>query len=538
MNRNEALTKLKSHTAPFDIVIIGGGATGLGCAVDAASRGHSVALIEQADFAQGTSSRSTKLVHGGVRYLKQGNISLVLDALKERGRLCANAPHLVRHQSFIVPIYKWWDGPFYGIGLKVYDMLAGKLGLKPSKNLSKEETLERIPTLETEGLQGGVIYYDGQFDDARLAIDLAQTVYDHGGIALNYIKATGFEKTDGLIRAVHCEDTETGEAFTLAGKVIINATGVFTDALRRIDNPITPKIIAASQGVHIVLPKEFVPGDAAVMVPQTTDGRVLFAVPWHDHVIVGTTDTPVESIDLEPVALEEEIEFILKNAAQYLAKDPQRSDVLSVFAGLRPLVKAHDSEGNTAALSRDHTILISDSGLLTITGGKWTTYRHMAEDAIDQAETLGGLSALPCKTAELKLHGGRDVCPQTSADEMNGRLEAAVPTHFALYGCDAPQIQALIAERPELAQRIHSDLPYTMADAVWSIQNEMARKVEDILSRRTRILLLNAQAAIDSADRIAQLLAQELDESEAWAQSEAESFRTLARGYTLKPVAG
>lgn len=516
MNRDDALAKLKTQTAPFDIVIIGGGATGLGCAVDAASRGHSVALIEQADFAKGTSSRSTKLVHGGVRYLKQGNISLVLEALKERGRLCLNAPHLVTHQSFIVPIYKWWDGPFYGIGLKVYDMLAGKLGLKPSKQLSKEETLEHIPTLETEDLQGGVIYYDGQFDDSRLAVNLAQTVFDHSGLAINYMKATGFEKANGLIEAVNCEDMETGNTYTIRGKTIINATGVFTDSVRRMDNTHAKQMIAASQGVHLVLPKEFVPKDAAVMVPQTTDGRVLFAVPWHNHVVVGTTDTPVESIDLEPVVLEEEVEFILKNAAQYLAKDPERSDVLSVFAGLRPLVQSGEGD-NTSEISRDHTVVISDSGLLTIAGGKWTTYRNMAEDTINQAETLGGLDSLPCQTVALRVHG---------AIEPN-------ESPLTIYGSDAENIQALINSDASLAERIHPSLPYTKAEALWSIRHEMARRAEDILARRTRMLFLNAQAAHDSAELVCELMAQELGKTSDWAKTEAEAFRELAKSYLL-----
>ncbi len=517
MERESALEQLQRRKSPFDIVIIGGGATGLGCAVDAASRGHSVALIEQADFAKGTSSRSTKLVHGGVRYLKQGNISLVLDALKERGRLCANAPHLVHHQSFVVPIYKWWDGPFYGIGLKVYDMLAGGLGLEPSRHLNQREALERIPTLETKGLQGGVIYYDGQFDDARLAVNLAQTIFDQGGLAVNYVKAVGFEKHAGLIQAVQCEDAETGKRFTLRGKAIINATGVFTDSIRQMDQPAAPAIIAASQGVHLVLPQEFVPGDTAVMVPHTTDGRVLFAVPWHDHVIIGTTDTPVEHIELEPRALEEEIDFILKNAAQYLAKDPQRTDVLSVFAGLRPLVKSGDGS-NTAALSRDHTIVISDSGLLTITGGKWTTYRQMAEDAVNQAETLGGLRPIPCRTTDLKIHGGT----------------GEVPTgHLSLYGSDAPAIQALIDEDPALAKPIHPTLPDTLAEALWSIRHEMARRVEDVLARRTRMLELNAQAAYDSAETIARMIAKERNHPEAWIQTETREFQELAKRYRI-----
>lgn len=520
MNRDQALDRLKNHDEPFDFVIIGGGATGLGCAVDAASRGHSVALIEQADFAKATSSRSTKLVHGGVRYLKQGNISLVLEALKERGRLCANAPHLVSHQAFIVPIYSWWEGPFYGIGMKVYDMLAGRLGLEESENLSREETLQRIPTLEQGGLQGGVIYYDGQFDDARLAVNLAQTVFDHGGLAINYVKAVGLEKEAGLISGVECEDVETNDHFHIRAKAVINATGVFTDSVRHMDDPSAQGMISASQGVHLVLPKEFVPGDAAVMVPHTTDGRVLFAVPWHEHVVVGTTDTPLDNIDLEPRAQEEEVDFILANAAKYLAKDPSRSDVLSVFAGLRPLVKSGGS-GNTAALSRDHTIVIADSGLITITGGKWTTYRKMAEDCIDQAEMVAGLDARPCMTAELKIHGASEEL----ADDH---------PLMSLYGSDGLEIRASAKANPALAKPLHPDLPYTVGEVHWAVKHEMARKAEDVLARRMRALFLNAQAAHDCAPEVAKIMADELGYSADWAAAETQRFQKLALQYKVK----
>lgn len=521
MNRDQALDQLKNHGEPFDFVIIGGGATGLGCAVDAASRGHSVALIEQADFAQATSSRSTKLVHGGVRYLKQGNVSLVLEALKERGRLCVNAPHLVSHQAFIVPIYSWWEGPFYGIGMKVYDLLAGRLGLESSLPLTRQETLKRIPTLEQNGLQGGVVYYDGQFDDARLAANLAQTVFDHGGVAVNYVRAVGLPKDAGLVHAVECEDTESGEHFTLRAKAVINATGVFTDSIRRLDDPSAPGMIAASQGVHLVLPQAFVPGDAAVMVPHTTDGRVLFAVPWHGHVVVGTTDTPVDHIDLEPRPLEEEIDFILANAKQYLTKDPTRADVLSVFAGLRPLVRA-EGQGSTAALSRDHTIVVAHSGLITITGGKWTTYRKMAEDCIDQAELVAGLQPRPCITAELPVHGHTTQRPPAS------------PPLLGLYGSDAGAIQQAASEDPGLAEPLHPDLPYTVGEVRWAAREEMARRVEDVLARRTRALLLNARAASDCAPRVATLLARETGRDDSWAEAEAQRFQQLATGYVAK----
>lgn len=520
MNRAQALDRLKNDDRPFDFVIIGGGASGLGCAVDAAARHHRVALIEQADFAQATSSRSTKLVHGGVRYLKQGNISLVLEALKERGRLCENAPHLVRHQAFIVPSYSWWEGPFYGIGMTVYDMLAGRLGLESSQNLSRRETLARIPTLAPEGLQGGVIYYDGQFDDARLAVNLAQTAADHGAVLANYVRAVALPKEAGLVRAVECEDRESGEHFTLRAKAVINATGVFTDQVRHLDDPAAPGMIAASQGVHLVLPKEFVPGESAVMVPHTSDGRVLFAVPWHDKVVVGTTDTPMDHIDLEPRPLDEEIEFILANAAQYLARPPTRADVLSVFAGLRPLVRA-TGHGSTASLSRDHTLVVSPSGLITLTGGKWTTYRKMAEDCIDQAEIIAGVDSQPCPTSVLKIHGH-------TTEPGDG------PPLLSLYGSDAAAIQAEARAEPDLAEPLHPRLPYTMGEARWAIRHEMARRVEDILSRRTRALLLDARAAADSAERVATLLARELHRDDAWAEAETQRFHQLAAGYQVK----
>ncbi len=379
MNREDMLTRIQNPAVKWDFIIIGGGATGVGTAIDAASRGYQTLLIEQADFGQGTSSRSTKLVHGGVRYLQQGNISFVLEALKERGLLRQNAPHLVHNLPFVVPNYDWWEGPFYGIGLKLYDILSGKHGFGSSEMLSKEETIRHIPTIETEGLRGGVIYYDGQFDDARLVIDMAETAAEQGGTLINYMKVTSLIKSTNMVSGVTARDMETGKEFQIKAKVVINATGVFTDSVLKMDDPQAEAMISPSQGIHIVLDKSFLPGDSAIMVPHTDDGRVLFAIPWHDRVIVGTTDTPVDEIPLEPQPFQEEIEFLLSHTARYLTKDPTPGDVLSAFAGLRPLIRAGDQE-NTAALSRDHTLHISRSGLVTITGGKWTTYRKMAED--------------------------------------------------------------------------------------------------------------------------------------------------------------
>jgi glycerol-3-phosphate dehydrogenase len=519
VRREKALEQLENSTEPWDFLVIGGGATGLGVGVDAAARGYRTLLVEQHDFAKGTSSRSTKLVHGGVRYLKQGNISLVLEALRERGLLCENAPHLVHHLAFIVPIYSWWEGPFYGIGMKIYDRLAGKLGLSPSQVLSREETLQRIPTLEAEGLQRGVSYYDGQFDDSRLAINLAQTIFDLGGVAVNYLPVVSLIKEDGLISGVVVRDAEAGREYRVQAKVVVNATGVFSDSVRRMDEPEAKSVIAVSQGAHVVLPKSFLPGDTAVMVPHTPDGRVLFAVPWHDHVVVGTTDISMDEITLEPVPLDEEIGFILTNAAKYLSKRPQRSDVLSVYAGLRPLVKVGDAK-STAALSRDHTILISNSGLLTIAGGKWTTYRKMAQDAVDQAETMAGFEERPCKTEHLQIHGWT----RQNIAELN----------LQVYGADAAAIREVAEAEPALTEKIHSELPYTAAEVVWTAREEMARTVEDVLSRRTRALLLNARASIEAAPQVADLLARELGKDKSWKRKVVEDFQKVAQGYVLR----
>lgn len=519
MNRKQFIDQIKEKNQYWDVIIIGGGATGLGCAVDAASRGYSTVLLDMHDFAKGTSSRSTKLVHGGVRYLQQGDVSLVIEALKERGLLIQNAPHLVSHQSFIVPSYKWWSGPFYGVGMKVYDVLAGKLNIKKSKSLSVEETLKKIPTLETEGLLGGTMYYDGQFDDARLALNLAQTAADHGAIPLNYMKVTGLLKNSSdLVTGVEALDMIDGEPYSMNARVVINATGIFTDSILEMDDEFHKPMIQCSQGIHLVLDKEFLPGDAAIMVPHTDDGRVLFAVPWHGKALVGTTDTPIKNPDLEPRALEDEIDFVLRHAARYLSKDPTREDVKSVFAGLRPLVKPEDAK-ETSQISRSHHLQVAESGLVTITGGKWTTYRKMAEDTIDQAVLVAGLADAECITEGLRIHGWlKNV-------DMND--------HLHVYGSDRVGIEKLIKKRPELGEKIHPNLPYLKAEVVWSAQKEMANTIDDILSRRTRMLLLDAKAALESAEIVAELLAEEFGEDQAWINQEVAEFKELAIEYTL-----
>jgi len=521
MQRDTGIRALEDHEGAFDFIVIGGGATGLGVAIEAASRGYSTLLLEMHDFAKATSSRSTKLVHGGVRYLQQGNVSLVLEALKERGLLQENAPHLVSNLAFIVPNYDWWEGPFYGIGMKVYDMLAGRQNFGRSKHLSQEETLKHLPTLEPKGLRGGVIYYDGQFDDARLAVNMAQTVVEQGGIALNYVKVNDLVKSDdGVVNGVVATDQESGKEYTLKARAVINATGIFTDSIRRMDDPNARDTLRPSQGVHIVLDKSFLPGDSAIMVPKTDDGRVLFAIPWLDRVVVGTTDTEIDGPSMEPVPMQEELDFLIEHAGRYLVKDPTPDDVLSAFAGVRPLVTRPDAPaGDTSEISREHVLHISKNGLVTISGGKWTTYRKMAEDTIDQAATLADVEERPSVTKHLHIHGWHEN-PEQFED-------------LSQYGSDAPGLKGMMRDRPELAERFDKRLPILKAQVIWGTRHEMARQVEDILARRTRSLLLDAKASVDIAPEVAQLMADELDLGQDWVQDQIEAFNKLADNYIL-----
>ena len=508
MKRAEQVERLTSQREPWDILIVGGGATGLGAAVDAASRGHRVALIEQHDFAKGTSSRSTKLVHGGVRYLEQGNLSLVLEALRERGLLLRNAPHLTHAMPFVIPCYRWWEAPFYGIGLMLYDALAGRRGLGRTRLLFARDVRERLSTIAPQHLKGGVLYFDGQFDDARLALALARTVVARGATVANYVKCIALLKEQGKVVGVRATDVETGNEFEIRARVVINATGVFVDDLRRQDQPEATPLVRPSQGVHLVLAREFLPGESALLIPKTTDGRVIFAVPWLGHVILGTTDTPVPETSLEPRALDEEIRFLLANAARYFTKPPSRADVLSVYAGLRPLV-SHGDATKTAELSRRDFIQVSASGLITITGGKWTTYRQMGEEVITKAETCATLEHRPCVTQSLALE-----------DDMDGA------------------VAALAAGDPELAAPLHPRLPYRRADVVWAAREGMARTVEDVLARRTRALFLDARASIEAAAEVAALMAPALGWSAEQQSAQAQEYRDFARGYLLPDERG
>jgi glycerol-3-phosphate dehydrogenase len=521
LSRNAGLDRLRGGET-WDILVIGGGATGLGTAVDAAARGYRTLLLEARDFAQGTSSRSTKLIHGGVRYLAQGNIPLVREALQERGLLLQNAPHLVHARDFVVPAYHYWQLTYYGMGLWLYDRLAGKLSLGRSRWISRAETLTRVSTMRSKGLRGGILYTDGQFDDARLAIALARTLADLGGCGLNHLPVAGLIRQGGRLTGATARDLETGEEFAVAARAVVNATGVNADEIRRLDEPSTANLIAPSQGAHIVLDRSFLPGETAVMVPKTDDGRVLFAIPWSGRVLVGTTDTSMATLPLEPRPLEGELDYLLDHARRYLEKAPARSDIKSAFAGLRPLIRPAGARGiATSRLSREHVVTVSESGLVTVTGGKWTTYRVMARDAVDHAARVGKLPGRPSATASLRLHGWR-----LSTDGQ--------PPHLALYGSDLPGLNELIRERPDLGAPLHSALPYIAAEVVWAARHEAARTVEDVLARRTRALFLDARASHEAAPRVAALLAGELGRDEAWQAGQVARFKTLSERYLVK----
>ncbi len=508
----------------WEIVVVGGGATGLGTAVDAAARGYRTALLEARDFASGTSSRSTKLIHGGVRYLAQGNLALVREALRERGLLMQNAPHLVRRREFVVPAYHFWQLPYYGTGLWLYDRLAGDLSLGRSRWISKTEAISRVPPLRASGLRGGIVYSDGQFDDARLAITLARTLADSGGLALNHMPVIALGNEGGRLNGVRARDAETGEEFTVRARAVINATGVYADAIRRLDEPDCQPMITPSQGAHVVLDRSFLAGETAIMVPKTDDGRVLFAIPWGDRVLVGTTDTSVANLPFEPRPLRMEIDFLLEHLGRYVSKSPLRSDIKSMFAGLRPLLSRPGQEGtSTALLSREHAVVVSQSGLVTVTGGKWTTYRPMAKEAVDHAARLARLPGRPCPTATRKLHGWE-------------KQEDGQTSHLGEYGTDRRDVQALMADHSGWAQPIHSSLPYTGAEVIWAVRHEAARTLEDVLARRTRALFLDAKASVEAAPAVAELLAREIGRDTAWQAGEIARFRELARGYTAEEL--
>jgi len=521
MTRKELINQVKSDTT-WDIVIIGGGATGLGSAVEAVTRGYKTLLLEQYDFTIGTSSRSTKLVHGGIRYLAQGHITLVLEALKERGLLLKNAPHLVKNTSFLIPSYAWWYKPYYTIGLTLYDLLSGKLRFGKSIPFSRKKTIAKIPTLNKTKLRGSIKYHDGQFDDSRLGINLVQTIIENGGTALNYMKVKNFIKKEEKICGVEAENQESGKHFSIKAKVVLNATGVFVDNLVQKDNPKAERIVKPSQGVHLVVDKKFLQSDYALMIPKTKSGSVMFAVPWHNKLILGTTDLPKDKAFIEPKATEEEVDFILETAGQYLDNKPTRADVKSVFAGLRPLAAPkEDAKGKTKEISRKHKIYTSKSGLVSIIGGKWTTYREMGKNAIDKLAILANLPKKKSVTKNLRIHGYKQ-----NGDKKN---------HLAFYGSDKENIEKLMKETPELCDWICEDpLKINKAQVVWAVHHEYARTVEDFLSRRTRVILLDAKKSVEIAPTVAKIMAKELGYDDDWVTQQVSSYTKLANGYLIK----
>ena len=516
MNRQEMLRRVADHQGTWDLVIVGGGATGAGVALDAAARGYSVVLLERSDFGAGTSSRSTKLIHGGVRYLRQAHFGLVIESLRERGRLLDNAPHLVHPLTFVLPCYGRWELAFYGMGLKVYDQLAGRQAFGHSTLASPDRVRSLLPTIETARLRGGVLYRDGQFDDTRLLIHILMTAADKGAVLLNYSAVTSLSRgIGGEIDGVHVLDRETLNEFRIAARVVVNAAGPFCDDVRQMANPAAKPMIAASQGSHVVLDRAFLPSDAALLIPNTPDGRVLFAIPWHGHTLVGTTDRGVATIPAEPRPTDDEVDFILETAGRYLTRKPQRKDILSAFAGIRPLVKTGAS--NTASLARDHTLRLEEPGLVTITGGKWTTYRSMAEACVDYVTKLAGLPRRVCTTRDLPLHGYL-----VPAEGMG---------HFSVYGSDAAKILDLMKTDGRLATPLHTALPYTGAEVIWAVRKEMARTLADVLARRTRALFLNARAAIEIAPRVGEFMAKELGKTEEWVGKQVKEFAQFAEAY-------
>ena len=525
IGRDVLLADVRGRDRPWDVLVIGGGSTGVGAALEAATRGHDTLLLERGDFGEGTSSRSTKLVHGGVRYLQQGRLGLVFQALRERSRLLRNAPHVVHSRPFLVPAYRWWERPYYGVGLKLYDLLSGPHNLESSTLLSERSAAGRIPNLELNDLRGGVLYHDGQFDDARLVVTLVRSILDAGGVPLNYVEVQDLvheeREEDGgrRVAGVVARDRESGVEMTLRARSVINATGPYADNVRKLENREVEPLVRPSRGTHLVFDRDVLGGDTALMVPRTRDGRVIFAIPWHHRVLVGTTDVPVDDVPARPRPEPREVSYLLEHLERYLLDSPSAGDVRSVFAGIRPLATAagDDDPGDTAELSRDHRIVVSDSGLISVVGGKWTTYREMGEDAIDRAAEVGDLPERESVTRELRLHGA------------HGDGSAKSPWH--VYGNEAARVRSLAEREPELGETLHPRLPFRAAQVAWAARHELARTVEDVLARRTPSLFLDARAAAEAAPRTARILARELDRPEGWVREQVGRFRDLADDY-------
>jgi len=521
LSRDKGIQRVRTRAKPWDLIIIGGGATGVGIAMDAANRGLECLLVEQSDFGKGTSSRSTKLVHGGVRYLRQGNITLVRDALRERSLLLRNAPHLVHDLSFLIPCKSRWDRFFYGTGLWLYDRLSIRNSFGRSRQLSASDAQMLAPAVQPKRLQGGVVYHDGQFDDSRLLINMARTAVENGACLVNYLAVTKILKNDnGQVQGVSLFDLETQTELIAEARCVVNATGPFCDAIRRMDDQNCEPMVAASQGVHLVLPRHFFPGNLALMVPETADGRVLFLIPWHDRIIVGTTDTPIDRATMEPQPQADEIKFLLDTLSQYLVTPPTLADVRSIFTGVRPLVR-DDKSARTASLARDHVLKLSSSGLLTITGGKWTTVRKMSEDCVDRIVKILGCHVRPCQTKSMPIHGA-DLKATRGSQALDSR---------SYYGSDLQQIKKLEKDNPALAEKLHPSLDIRGSDILWAVDMEMARTVEDVLARRTRSLFLDSRASLEIANKSAEVMSEHLGRDQTWIEQQVATFQETAKHF-------
>ncbi|MFO0977323.1 MAG: glycerol-3-phosphate dehydrogenase/oxidase [Planctomycetaceae bacterium] len=506
MLRSKMIERLSSSKEPFDLLIIGGGATGLGTAVEAASRGYRVALFERGDFASGTSSRSTKLIHGGVRYLKQGQIGMVRYSLLERERLLKNAPTLVRPLSFVLPAYRIGERAVNFVGLRLYDALAGQRSMGSSRWLSRSQVLELMPSVQSTSLRGGVLYHDAQFDDARLAVALAMTAVRHNAAILNYAPVANLIYEGSAVTGAEIRDLQTGELHRVTARRVLNCTGVFAETLLEADRRVSGEHegsvrIAPSRGTHIVTDAEFLPGNRALMIPSTDDGRVLFAIPWLGKVLIGTTDRAVNDVTTEPVPEEDEIRYLLDHLRRYLSRCPGRSDIRSVFSGLRPLVRKSQSK-STAALSREHSILTSRSGLVTVIGGKWTTYRQMGEELVDLVERTSGWHHRPSVTGDLSIE---------------------IP--------ESRSVKADLNKRQTVGELSNEEQDFVR----YCVRHEMAESVEDVLARRSRLLFLDATVAAGLASSVAAVMSQELGKPSDWATHQTDQFLRFASCFAANP---
>jgi glycerol-3-phosphate dehydrogenase len=538
VNRDAQLEQLKKGEI-FDLLVVGGGATGCGVALDAASRGLRVALAERGDFGSGTSGRSTKLVHGGVRYLEAAllhldrvQFDLVRDALHERGVLLKIAPHLCHRIALVTPLYGALEVPYVWTGLKLYDLLSGAMGLGSSRFLGPAEMLRRFPAIRAEGLKGGVLYYDGQFNDARMNLALALTAIDQGAVAANHLEVVELIKSGGKLSGALVRERFGGATWEIRARCVVNASGPWADGVRRLDDPGAAPLLQVSSGTHIMLPRRFAPAEGGITIPKTEDGRVLFILPWEGGCLVGTTDDQARVSD-QPAASGEDVDYLLRHLERYFNLDVQRSDIRAAWSGLRPLVQ-DPKASDTARLARDHVISASTSGLVTITGGKWTTYRRMARDTVDYAVRQAGLSPRQgCRSDRITLLGGEQYRGEAAAPALSAEfgLDPEVALHLSRsYGDRAGGLAQLC--RGPLGERLAPGHPFLKGEVLYAVRHEMALCADDVLARRMPLALLDTRAARDAAPAVLDLMAGEL----SWnAERVAQERRVLERWLTDPP---